>query len=712
MGLARLFRRVALLGTAGLLAAFLTAPSASAVVEPGTPVAAAPGVPDQGRAWELVSSPDPTPSGLWPGISLSRDGDVFLYHTKGAISGFEVLPPLYPVVTSMRGLQGWTPSQIPGPVPADRFMTGPQPMKFGPGYETAIWQSLSGTDNRLFLRDRAGEFSPVAQPANYFGASADLQRIVFTSTGHLLPADASRISGSSIYERDGSTLRLLDIKPDGSLISDCGSNVFPVRYDGTGVEGGFVTVGNAFNAVSADARRVYFSSSPACNPDLSRLYLAEGGATTEISASRCTSACGSSSYVYFLSATPNGSSAFLATSDKLTDEDENEHRDLYRYDVEGDRLSLISSGAGRPDLAPVLNRAYNTQPAVWGQEGNSRVYFLGAPAIGPEETGEAGVYLSGDDGVHRLDSTAATVAAVSSGGRYLILNTPTAHDPADTDGEIDTYRYDAEDGSFTRLSTGPAGGNGPFPAAAEAQPVYASESVIAADQPLVAAEDGSRVFFITAERLVAADVNEVDDVYEWAEGKVGLVSAGVGSDRTFLAGSSADGSTVVFATANTLLPRDRDGRDLDFYAARIGGGFPEPASPSDPCPCGDSPSRRQIDGSATASARPGDDKIALGRIDAAARRRMVAGGRIELLVEVPRAGRLKAGAKARIGGRPRTIAASEIRVDEPGPIQLSMPLSRPARLALGQGRDLRVTLKLSMAGLVTREAKFGLGGSR
>ena len=309
-----------------------------------------------------------------------------------------------------------------------------------------------------------------------------------------------------------------------------------------------------------------------------------------------------------------------------------------------------------------------------------------------------------------IDSSAATeVAGISSDGRYAVLNTPTGHEAADVDGELDAYRFDAALDSFTRLSAGSAGGNGAY--STTVVPTVPSEDVMR-DLPFRGlSEDGSRAFFTTAERLVPEDRNEVADVYEWANGSLGLISGGAGAEPSYLMGSSADGSTVVFETASVLLPSDRDGEDLDYYAARIGGGFPEAPPPGEPCPCDRrSSARQQIDGSPGGDTRSANGRILSARIDAAARRRFVAAGRIALLVELPRAGKLQARARARIGGRTLTIAATEVRVPEAGPVQLSMPLSRRSKRALARGSDLRVELKLRLVGSETRTVKFGLEG--
>ena len=95
------------------------------------------------------------------------------------------------------------------------------------------------------------------------------------------------------------------------------------------------------------------------------------------------------------------------------------------------------------------------------------------------------------------------------------------------------------------ISTGPAGGNGPLTAA------YAGSST-----------DGDRVFFETLERLVSADTDNRNDVYESGGGVTSLVSTGTtggnGGVDAFFYGASDDGATVLFGTSERLTAADTD----------------------------------------------------------------------------------------------------------------------------------------------------------
>jgi hypothetical protein len=79
-----------------------------------------------------------------------------------------------------------------------------------------------------------------------------------------------------------------------------------------------------------------------------------------------------------------------------------------------------------------------------------------------------------------------------------------------------------------------------------------------------ASADGTKVFFVTTENLVAADTDGLNDVYERSGGTTTLISVpGVGSSGASSASSfgrvSADGSKVFFLTSENMVAADTDG---------------------------------------------------------------------------------------------------------------------------------------------------------
>src|SRR5438067_6452937 len=90
---------------------------------------------------------------------------------------------------------------------------------------------------------------------------------------------------------------------------------------------------------------------------------------------------------------------------------------------------------------------------------------------------------------------ASNYRGASADGTRVFFQTTESLVAADTDSSMDVY--ERSNGTTTLLSTGPNGGNGAFTA------IF-----------LAASKDGSRVFIRTAERLVAADTDNAQDIYQ------------------------------------------------------------------------------------------------------------------------------------------------------------------------------------------------------
>src|SRR5436190_4619443 len=86
-----------------------------------------------------------------------------------------------------------------------------------------------------------------------------------------------------------------------------------------------------------------------------------------------------------------------------------------------------------------------------------------------------------------------------------------------------------------------------------------------------AAPDGSAVYFATTELLVPEDTDSAVDVYIRRGSKLELASGPApgapssGDSGIQIRGVSADGSTVVFSTTDSLSPDDTNGDVIDLY---------------------------------------------------------------------------------------------------------------------------------------------------
>jgi hypothetical protein len=188
---------------------------------------------------------------------------------------------------------------------------------------------------------------------------------------------------------------------------------------------------------------------------------------------------------------------------------------------------------------------------------------------------------------------------VTPDGRYLVIQTKLAFDAAaDRDSDADMYRWDDEGGWLCiscQLPGAPSAGHvSAFTPFLYYNALYGDLGNTVPEHRI--SDDGKTIFFSTPDALVPEDVNgesgcpsdgqdtvgfasflsyECADIYEWHDGTVSLVTSGTGTRPFALIGATADGSEVFFSTAQRMVGWDLD-TQIDIYAARTDGGFPEP----------------------------------------------------------------------------------------------------------------------------------------
>jgi dipeptidyl aminopeptidase/acylaminoacyl peptidase len=667
------------------------------LVAPSTRAAA----PASGRAWELAT-PGPTNGvRLLAERAWSADGDRVVYASLGPMPG----APSGELVANgvaTRTAAGWTTKPVGEPFtdPTTDLLAS-HPLAVSSDLSGWLWFSVQPLVPGAPVTPDAGMYRAEADGTlrllgdvgdrgtfTFFGSSEDLHHAVFDTEAHVLPTDADRLAGGDAYEFAGSSLRLVGVDDTGTALSTCGSEI----GDGDATDLGL-------HAISRDGARIFLSAPVASDCGVPRrVYLREDGArTTEISAAACTRPdCDAAQDVTFAGALADGSSAFLLTTQQLTNDDTDDGPDLYRYDVADHALTRIS--AGTPGASAGVSGA------IRASDDGTRVYFVATGALVPGrgQDGRPNLYLD-DDGRLRFLATADDLdlrnAEISSDGDTLVFATATPLLPSDTDSAVDVYRYDVAGGGLEQLSLGSDGrGNGAFDVS-----LNANSFAPLGRQPMrYASADASRVVFVTAEALVPQDVNEAADIYESTSGGGGsrLVSSGTGDDSLTYGGISADGRSVFFSTDESLLPSDRDGGDQDLYVARLGGGFAEPPSPP-PCEgdaCQGPPADRIV--------RPGPESLTyvepsvsprrrpfrVRQLDRRSRRLLATTGRATLAVDVPAAGRVSLVARARVDGRPSVVARAAATAHGPSTVRLRVRLSTPARRALRRLGSLRLTL--------------------
>ncbi|HEX6781140.1 MAG TPA: hypothetical protein VF125_03820 [Solirubrobacterales bacterium] len=215
-----------------------------------------------------------------------------------------------------------------------------------------------------------------------------------------------------------------------------------------------------------------------------------------------------------------------------------------------------------------------TEVDVDGEPGKvSQIEGLGLwlDAIGPPTVGQLG-----------LDPSRAT-----PDGSTLIFRSRAQLTDYDPEGVPQIYRYDSGASELQCISCNPTGAPPTGAATLQSESregfaLYYYQAWLRNLRP-----DGRRAFFESPDPLVPADTDGKLDVYEWeAEGVGGcnrtggctyLISSAHSLRNEYLWAISESGDDVFFISSDRILPRDAD-ETPSIYDARVGGGFPEPAS--------------------------------------------------------------------------------------------------------------------------------------
>lgn len=249
-----------------------------------------------------------------------------------------------------------------------------------------------------------------------------------------------------------------------------------------------------------------------------------------------------------------------------------EGEELFRYDA----LSEASDSLAGEVLG-----------MLGASEDGERVYYLSS----------AGLFLWDGGTVTEVAAAAAAsnyppatgTARVSPDGSHLLFLSTAELTGFENNGAMEAFLYGPPPGggaaTLTCVSCNPSGerpeGAASIPGAiANGQ----AEGAIRAYKPRALSDDGSRVFFDSADDLVFTDTNKRPDVYEWEwqgvggcgreGGCVGLISSGRSGAPSSFIDASADGRDVFFLTEASLAFGDPG--SFDLYDARVGGGFPAP----------------------------------------------------------------------------------------------------------------------------------------
>lgn len=461
---------------------------------------------------------------------------------------------------------------------------------------------LRATPAAYDLLTPASAFTPAYEEftGEYAGASDDFSHIVYTSSGQQTP-DSPATNVSRLYDWHNGALSLVSVDPTGAPFGTPSD----LPYTGT-----IIGASDGVNAVSEGGNRIFFQNGSGPGEEI---YLRENGtATYWVSQQECNPACSNASAAdRFEWATLSGSRVFFASTAKLTDDDTSiTGRDLYMFtkgpNPAGEQNLTLLSHDNEPEdgnaakILGVIGISDDGNTVYFAADGQivagkptasgAKVYrwrwnggspsidylaTLGIPPISGKPK-DAQNWSASENGAQQFGKPVSRL--VSPSGAALLVQTEIALDPiADGDSDRDVYRWTSSEG-WTCLSCQLPG----VPSLAGESSIDSHEAVRADAQRALLrvnyelrtpmSDDGSHVFFATPDALVPEDTNDLEDVYEWHNGTVSLISTGTGAQSAALIGASRSGNDVFFITAGPLLGRDIDVA-TDIYDARVGGGF-------------------------------------------------------------------------------------------------------------------------------------------
>jgi hypothetical protein len=568
------------------------------------------GLPDC-RAYELVTPAQM--NGLLPGWPTSGPetggfatslatpaGGSLIYATNGTLPGTNG-NGVFDVHRSVRTDSGWV-QRIVGPSGAQTDAAAPGGVS--EDHDFSFW-AANGTKGTLDNESRSAQYlhleegvdgSPCASASSpqfeYIGCgeegidpaavgrwiSSGGSHVIFTSSVHLAanapPTTASDPGSGTVYERrPGSMATVVSLLPADAVPASA-SEIFyeeasrdgsavVFRIEGIGpttlyerVQGAeTLTVAEGpltFAGIAANGSRVFYEAAGALH-----VFNAGDESTTEIAAA------GSP---HFVNVSADGTRAYFSSTAVLGEGVENEfgqvpvagQDNLYVWDGSDESVTFVA----------LLDHLDVTE---FGGDSNVNLNRW-ATTLRPDANGvgiQAGPVLD--------------PSRTTPDGRVLVFQSHAPLTGVDSNGRVEIFRYDASTGGLACISCSPT--RAPATTDASLQSFGPGD-----DSPLPTglvripnvSNDGHTVFFQTGDALVPADVNGRQDVYEWRDGAVSLISSGRDAHSSFLYAMSDSGDDVFVSTRAALVSQDEIGGGISIYDARVFGGF-APAAESTPC---------------------------------------------------------------------------------------------------------------------------------
>jgi hypothetical protein len=494
----------------------------------------------------------------------------------------------------------------------------------------------------VFGEEPNGYCAQQACGPKFWGGSPDLSHVILSSPAQLTETPAP-MGGEGLYEWSAGRLQLVDVLPPGEegpailagsastdqatgvrhAVSDTGERVI--------LEGGSISLGGGRGAATGGKG----------------LYLRDVGTGETVRLDVVQGGKGPSEGVLYATASSDASRIFFLDAGRLTAKSSASGEDLYEYNVNapvGSRLTDLSVDRNAGEAAGV-------KTVIGASEDGSYVYFIASGALAPgAEAGQLNLYARYEGetklvaALLREDSSFLNLyrylfGRVSPNGEWLAFMSDadlTGYDTRDAvsgQPDAEVYLYGSASGRLVCASCDPTGARpvGVFLGSTiggTSYPVvetgFSNQWVAANVPPWLTINSGGigsgifigtfyqprylsnsgRLFFDSADALVAQDVNGTQDVYEYepvgagdcsassatfaprSNGCLGLVSSGTSSTESGFLDASETGGDVFFMTQAKLAPQDYDTAYDIYDAQECTSAVPCPPAPvPSPPPC-------------------------------------------------------------------------------------------------------------------------------
>lgn len=602
------------------------------------PVSAAVPLPDS-RAWEMVSpleknGGDIVGNGQFSGggvAQVAANGEAVVYiaqssfaepfgasasqylSTRHGVKGWSTQNITTPAIAGTNGLagqgtpykafspdlslglvlNGW-PTASEAPIENPPLPLPPGEQEAPPGYQNFYLRTGIDGSLRPLLT-----FRPERPAQGFFmefeAASPDLKHVVVSSDSALTPGAVVERSRPNLFEWAGGEWQAINVMPEATE-----GRTKPTAVLGSG--------NGETRTVSTDGLRVFWSDA---FTEADKLLVRKNGTeTVQIDASQGGAALPREDPgTHFQTASSDGSLAFFTSHAPLTSDARTgppcnlctrQGSDLYEFNVGSGTLRDLSAD---PNLAD--QNGAEVQGVLGASEDGSYVYFVasavlaGANREGRSPSSGDNLYLwhespggppitfvaslSGNDRNAWSPSVRRRTARLTPDGRtvaFMSDASPTGYNNVDAitqtpDEEV--YLYNATSGRLSCASCNPSGarpvGASSIPGGAPFELRPLGEGAVY--QPRALSDDGRRVFFNSNDALLRQDINGAQDVYQYEEGQVNLLSSGTGEEGAEFVDASASGNDVFFLTRQQLVRGDTD-QLVDLYDSRVNGGIAEP----------------------------------------------------------------------------------------------------------------------------------------